>query len=148
MEESLQQLVPYKIIPRNAARFAERIVESIKEVDDITLDFSVPSLKKVDKILDDYSTYDGVTPMTIAVTLFEFGCYVGEVIVRNNPGSRWIALPDDETESSLNSGLIVRMPKGTEVNPIGKAEKRLVNGEGDSIVHFYKEIVRLDAKAE
>ena len=75
-------------------------------------------------------------------------CYVGEVIVRYNPGSRWIELPDDETESSLNSGLVVQLPQGIEVNPIGKAEKRLVNGDGDSIAHFYKEIVRLDAKSE
>jgi hypothetical protein len=145
--ESLQELVPYKIIPRNASKFAERIVATIKEVEEIELDFSVPSLKTVDKILDDYSQYDNVTPMTIAVTLFELGCYVGEVIVRNNAGSKWFTLPDDETESSLNSGLCVRMPLGTEVNPIGKAEKRLVNGEGDSIAHFYREILKIDQKS-
>jgi hypothetical protein len=146
--ESLQDLVPYKIVPRNAARFAERVVETIREVEHIKLDFSVASLKKVDKILGDYGSYNEVTPMSIAVTLFQLGCYVGEVIVRNNPGSRWMELGDDEVESSLNSGLVVRMPKRTEVNPIGKAEKRLVNGEGDSIVHFYKEIVRIDNEPE
>jgi len=144
--ESLHEIVPFKIIPRNAARFAERIVQTIAEEEDITLDFSVTSLKKIDKILGDFSEYDGVTPYTIAVTLFELGCYVGEVIVRNNPGSKWIELGDDDVESSLNSGLVVMMPLGTEVNPIGKAEKRLVNGEGDSIAHFYKEILKIDAK--
>jgi hypothetical protein len=39
------------------------------------------------------------------------------------------------------------MPLGTEVNPIGKAEKRLVNGEGDSIAHFYREILKIDQKS-
>ena len=147
-DDSLHQLVPYKIVPKNAARFAERIAATIKEEDDIDLDFSVGSLKKIDKILEDYSSYDGVTPKTIAVTLFELGCYVGEVIVRNNPGARWRSLPDDQTESSLESGLVVRMPLGTVVNPIGKAEKRLVYGEQDSIAHFYREILKIEREPE
>jgi hypothetical protein len=143
-EESLHELVPFEIVPKNATRFAERIVATLKETDEIHLDFSVASLKEVDRILEDYSSYDGVTPQTIAVTLFELGCYVGEVIVRHNPGARWGKLRKDQSESSLDSGLVVQMPKGTVVNPIGKAEKRLVNGEGDSIDHFYKEIVKID----
>jgi hypothetical protein len=145
--ESLQQLVPYKIVPRTRQILPSKSSTRSKR-SDIDLDFSVKSLKKIDKILEDYSSYDGVTPMTIVVTRFELGYYVGEVIVRNNSGSKWKTLGDDEVESSLNSGLIVRMPKGTEVHPIGKAEKRLVNGEGDSIAHFYKEIVRLDSEAD
>ena len=142
--ESLQQLVPWEIIPQNAARFAARIVLTTRELDGIDLDYSVGSLKLVDEILEASSRHEGVTPLKIAATLFGYGCYVGEVIVRNNPGAHWSSLPDDERESSLNSGLVVMMPLGTQVNPIGKAEKRLLNGEGDSLQEFYKFIVNLD----
>ena len=80
--------------------------------------------------------------------MFAFGCYVGEVIVRNNSGARRASLPDDQLESSLNSGLVVRLPRGTQVSPIGKAEKRLVNGEGDSLDAFYKFVVKLDQRPD
>ena len=142
--KSLQELVPFPIMPENAARFAERIVQTTRELDHIELDYSVASLKLVDHILEMSNRYKGVTPRKIAATLFAYGCYVGEVIVRNNPGAYWSLLDDDETESSLNSGLVVMMPLGTQVNPIGKAEKRLLNGEGDSLAHFYDVIVKLD----
>src|SRR5262245_47755661 len=142
--ESLQQIVPYEITPENAARFAERIVAVTKDQDQIDLDYSIASLKKIDEILEAWMGHKGITPRKVAASLFGYGCYVGEVIVRNNPGAHWIMLADDETESSLNSGLAVLMPLGTQVNPIGKAEKRLINGEGDSLEEFYKFIVRLD----
>jgi hypothetical protein len=142
--ESLQQLVEHEIVPNNAARFAEEIVEMAKELDGIDLDYSVDSLKHVDVILEGFRGDKSVTPKSIAATLFKFGCYVGEVIVRNNPGAHWICLPEDETESSLNSGLAVELVSETIVNPIGKAEKRLLNGEIDSLEFFYKSVMDID----
>jgi len=141
---SLQELVPFEINPANAPRFAARIVETMREVERIKLDYSVASIKKVDKILDDYGGTKGVTPRKIAVTLFELGCYVGQVIIRHNRGAKWVLLPDDETESSLNSGLVVELVTGTIINPIGKVEKRLVNGDGDYLPHFYQMVETID----
>jgi hypothetical protein len=146
--KSLQQLFEDEIVPKNAARFAAQIVETVKEMDNIDLDYSVASLKHIDMILERFHREKGVTPRRIAVTLFNFGCYVGEVIVRNNRGARWISLPDDETESSLNSGLVVKLVSGVIANPIGKAEKRLLNGELDSIEFFYRGIVETDQESE
>jgi hypothetical protein len=141
---SLQDLVPFEIAPKNAARFAARIVETLWEVEKVKLNYSVASIKTVDQVLDDYSQHKEVTPRRIAVTLFELGCYVGEVIVRHNPGARWTTLGDEETESSLNSGLVVELATGTVVNPIGKVEKRLVNGDGDDLPHFYQMVRTID----
>ena len=142
--KSLQELVPFAIIPANAARFAARIVKTTRELDQIELDYSIESLKLVDEILEASRSFEGVTPLKIAATLFGYGCYVGEVIIRNNPGAHWTTLTEDETESSLNSGLVVIMPQGTQVNPIGKAEKRLLNGDLDSLAGFYDFIIKLD----
>jgi hypothetical protein len=74
-------------------------------------------------------------------SLFCFGCYVGEVIVRNNRGACWTGLAEDETESELDTGMVVRLASGTILNPIGKAEKRLLNGEIDSLAYFYRALV-------
>jgi hypothetical protein len=147
--KSLQELVPFEITPQNASRFAERIVDSAREVDGVELDYSVASLEEVNQILMGFRNQKKVPKvLDIAVTLFEFGCYVGEVLVRNNSGSEWAMLPDDETESPLNSGLVVELPKGTTANPIGKVVKRFENGEGDDLVYFYRMVLSLEKETD
>jgi hypothetical protein len=146
MPDSLQELVDYEIVPENAPKFAAKIVGMAKKLDDIDLDYSPESLEKVDEMFESFRGDESVTPHSIAATLFSFGCYVGEVFRRANPGSRWVTLPDDQTESSLNSGLVLKLRSGTTVNPIGKAEKRLVNGEGDSLHYFYRALMATEAK--
>lgn len=148
-QKSLQELVPFEIIPENAARFAERIVSSMKEDDQIDLDYSVASLELINEILEAYRNVEKVpTIYEIAATLFSLGCYVGEVLVRNNADAYWDLLPEDSTESPLNSGLVVELPKGTTANPIGKVVKRFENGEGDDLPAFYKMVLSLEDEDE
>jgi len=40
--------------------------------------------------------------------------------------------------------MVVQLASGTIVNPIGKAEKRLLNGEIDQLQYFYKAWVKND----
>jgi hypothetical protein len=121
-------------------------VDKVRKIAQIELDYSVGSLEHVDVILGQFHA-DQVSVNDVAITLFCFGCYVGEVIVRNNPGARWTTVAPGTTESSLNSGLLVQLPSGTILNPIGKVEKRLSNGEGDSVPYFYAALVQNDPAA-
>jgi hypothetical protein len=138
-----QKLGEVVVAPKNAALFAADAVESVKKFHHIALDYSVGSLRHIDKILQEYHA-EGVTVDGLWLTLFFYGCYAGEVIVRNNRGARWISLPDDSYESELDTGMVVQLASGTVVNPIGKAEKRLLNGEIDSLESFYEAFVEDD----
>ena len=68
----------YAITPENAPRFAADIVAITREVDGATLDYSVESLKTVDRIIGGFHD-EGVAVEDVEATVFRFGCYVGEV---------------------------------------------------------------------
>jgi len=138
-----QKLGKVVVAPKNAAEFAGWGVEQAKKAYNVTLDYSVGSLKDIDDILEQFFA-EHVTVGDVYLSLFCFGCYVGEVIVRNNQGARWIGLAENETESELDSGMVVRLASGTIVNPIGKAEKRMLNGDIDQLQYFYKALVEDD----
>jgi hypothetical protein len=102
-------------------------------VDHIDLDFTANSLAAVDGTLGRFHD-EGLTPSQIGETLFSFGAYIGEVIVREQ-GARWVDLPREHLLG--NDWPMVDMPDERFWNPIGKAFKRVENGDQDSVVYFY-----------
>jgi hypothetical protein len=124
----------FDIVPSNAPLFAEDIVRQETEIGGATLDFSIKSLVVVDEIIEDFRR-QGCNADEIPATLFGFGCYLGEVFVRN-AGFRWRRTTPGEMEA-------VTMPLAIEldgylVNPIGKVFKRMLNGEEDYLPYFYE----------
>jgi hypothetical protein len=71
----------------------------------------------------------------VGETVFLFGCYVGEVLVRQQ-GAKWV-MPDEKAAKIGFSMMGVQMPWGGFWNPIGKAIKLLENGNEDSVAYFY-----------
>lgn len=71
--------------------------------------------------------------------MFGFGAYVGEVMIRSAGGS-WVTVAPDHP---LGAGWqpLVELLGGTLANPLGKAFKRLMNGDTDSIQFFYRTFV-------
>jgi hypothetical protein len=74
----------------------------------------------------------------MAETLFQFGAYIGQVIVQQANGS-WTTVPENHPMSG--GWPLVALTSGSIVNPIAKAFKRVRNGEGDSIAYFYSALV-------
>ena len=78
------------------------------------------------------------------------GCYIGEVFVRHARG-RWTEGTRSQLGRILKRGnhwMIVTLPGKVgdrEVNPIGRAFKRVENGEPDSIVYFLHVLARPEA---
>lgn len=125
----------YEPTPENAARFADDIVQVARDVSGAELDYSVNSLSLVDEIIDGFAQ-DGCQVDDVKETLFEFGCYVGEVFVRNAAG-RWRApLPGVESEV-FGFPLVVELAPDNVCNPIGKVFKRLDLGESENLPYFY-----------
>jgi len=134
----------YDITPANAPRFAADIVARTKKVDGATLDYSVKSLTVVDRIIGGFHE-QGKAVEEIAATVFGFGCYVGEVFVRNN-GAKWRSATQEEMDNLYGVPLIVVLNETTTANPIGKVIKRLDNGDEDNLPYFYRAMTRAAAE--
>lgn len=127
--------LPFAPVPSNAAALAATAVDAIRGVDGIALDYSPDSLAHIDRIVLGFRA-EGLGFDQIGETLFTFGCYVGEVIVRSL-GARWDLPNADEQRAGL-SLMGVRLVSGAFLNPIGKAVKLLRNGHEDSVAYFFQ----------
>ncbi|WAL71536.1 hypothetical protein OU787_08490 [Kitasatospora sp. YST-16] len=118
----------------NAGRFAADIVVSAAQVSGVELDYSVGSLAVVDGIIEEFRE-SGIVGEQVGETLFGFGCYVGEVMVRQG-GAAWRGVGGEEAVA-FGFPLVVDLPSGQVGNPIGKVFRRLENGPQDSLPYFY-----------
>jgi hypothetical protein len=125
----------YEPTPENASRFAADIVGVAQNVSGTALDYSVDSLKQVDDIIEGMRS-EGCTTDQIAETLFGFGCYVGEVLVRR-AGATWREAANTPMASFAGFPLVIHLRGDSYCNPIAKAFKRLENGAEDSLPFFY-----------
>ncbi len=126
----------YKPTPKNAPKFASDIIAAAAGISGVELDYSVASLKDVDDIIEGMRQ-DGCTSEQVAETLFGFGCYVGEVFVRQASG-KWRDAADTSMADLAGFPLVVELDEESFCNPIGKVFKRLDNGEEDSLPYFFK----------
>jgi hypothetical protein len=126
----------YSPTPENAPRFASDIVAAAAKISGVQLDYTADSLKTVDDIIEKMRQ-DGCTTDQIAETLFGFGCYVGEVLVRQ-AGGEWQNTAETSMAKIAGFPLIVALGQTNICNPIGKVFKRLRNGEEDSLHYFYQ----------
>lgn len=72
----------------------------------------------------------------VAETIFVFGCYIGEVLVRN-ADYQWVRTPPEVARMFMPL-TVFRASTVSRVNPIGKAFKRVDNGPIDDIPYFYQ----------
>lgn len=104
----------------------------------VTLDFSDESVQGVSELLDIFHErylnpeIDGGQVQQKEYTLaYIFGVYVGEVLIRNYGGGY------DWEDTSF--GIALAKDEQNIINPIGKAEKHIINGieAGDDIKGFF-----------
>lgn len=119
--------------PERMGDHAALIIEPTLRLTGRTLDYSAGSLTVVDHILNNFHA-EGTPSEQIGETLFAFGAYLGEVLVRSTWGT-WTRLPPDHPLDA--SWPVVQVREGSLCNPIGKVFKRVDNGEVDSITHFF-----------
>lgn len=124
------------MLPANAPLFADDIVDVARRVSGVDLDYSIASLDHVDALIAGFRS-QGVTEERFAETLFGFGCYVGEVMVRCAEGS-WTTSVGTALEAYASFPLLVSLPPDNLSNPIGKVFKAFRSGESDSVAEFYR----------
>ena len=122
--------------PTNARQLAELAVTTTRNVANIQLDYSPASLKQVDELICGFRA-QGHTAATMQETIFLFGCYLGEVVVRNHGGQWKLAADTGLRQVAPPDMLVLETPNQATWNPIGKAFKLLANGMEDSLAFFY-----------
>ncbi|MFI0409213.1 hypothetical protein [Actinomadura sp. 3N508] len=132
----------YEPVPANASRFAVDIVQSASDISGVRLDYTVASLDAVDGIVQEIRQ-DGSPVEAVAETLFGFGCYVGEVLVREG-GGHWVA-PDEREAELVAFPFVVSFRDGRWANPLGKVFKRFEEGADHNVRYFAT--VMLDSNA-
>jgi hypothetical protein len=103
------------------------------------LDYSIESLKEIDKILCALHA-QGTPPQAVPDMVFCMGCYVGEVM-RRKYGGEWV---EPRADIPLGPFPLIRYGNGNHCAPIGKAFKCLQYGEGDS-VHYFSGVMHPNA---
>jgi hypothetical protein len=133
--EVIRLRLKYEPTPEYAAAFAADIVQATLKITGEELDYSRASLSRVDAVIEDLRS-DGPSVDQVRETLFGFGCYVGEVMVRN-AGGWWDVPQSREEENYLGWPLLVRFAGGRTANPIHKVMRRYADGEQHDLRFFY-----------
>jgi hypothetical protein len=107
-------------------------------------DFSVESLKDIDRLVDEQFPNGRPKPggffaRDVGASIFALGAYVGETIRRHDEG-QWLARdsdPDDVID------LTVKLKSGTIFWPMQRTMKRLLHGAADGLYVYGAGILKL-----
>ena len=136
---------PGKSLEGDAVGGAAWIAEALKG-SGYRADFSVPSLKEVDRFFDEQAKDGAAVPggllsEQLGQRLFCLGAYVGEVIRRAEGGS-WQAAGDDP-QAEIN--LTLKLADGSHLWPVQRVMKRFRHGASEG-VHAYALAVAMAAR--
>jgi hypothetical protein len=122
--------------PANAADHAQLAVEVALEEYEEPLDFSPGSLEDLDQHIERLRE-QGMNGEDVAEILFVFGCYLGEVLVRQL-GGRWAPTPLSSLRAISPWPMVVVLQDGSTWDPIGKAYVRLELGDTEYLPAYFK----------
>ena len=108
---------------------ASEAVKDAQTQSRVQLDYSVGSLKAVDKILGGVHDAYVKNPSSVSVTGLgsAYGAYVGEVIRKTEPNVRW------ERDDAIGEKTYPLIWDGGHSYPLGWCQKRIINGDEDSV---------------
>jgi hypothetical protein len=123
---------------------ADWIIKAFRE-DGFKLDYSIGSLKLLDKFFDTHSHNGEAIPggrlsQNLGYIVFSIGSYLGETIIKNLPGAVW-KVDDKDPEGEVNAE--VQLIDGGIIWPMQRTMKRFKNGAEDSLF-VYGDIITKD----
>ena len=104
-------------------------------------DYTLDSLKEIDRFFDEQNTPDGILSKNTGSILFSIGSYIGDVAIRYRGGC-WSA-DDKDPYGEINIEVI--LSDGTKLWPVQRAMKRFKTGQEESI-SAYLEFLRNTTK--
>lgn len=95
-------------------------------------DYTLESMKEIDRFLDEQSGENGIISRGRGKILFSLGCYVGETVIRLY-GGKWHT-DDNDLQGEINAS--VELDNGTVIFPMQRVIKRFRNGSEDGIYAY------------
>ena len=118
--------------------------------DHIYLDYSIGSLIEIDRFFNKHSVNGkavkgGHLSKSLGPVLFSIGAYVGDCLIVNATGAKWVT-DDNDPEGELT--VSVQFPGGGIVWPMHRVWKRFKNGSEDSVYVYGYELTKDFTKEE
>lgn len=95
-------------------------------------DYTVESMKEIDRFIDEQSGENGIISRGRGKILFSLGCYVGETVIRLY-GGKWHT---DDNDPAGEINVSVKLDNGTVIFPVQRVIKRYQNGSEDGIYAY------------
>ena len=124
-------------INEHIKRYSDWIVKCFA-TENLHLDYSIDSLKCLDKFLADNVTngipnINGILYKNHKKILYGIGVYLGETLKMSLPDSQWLTKKENGVDQLTGEFIL---PNGTQVFPLGRVIRRFENGEEDSIYPY------------
>jgi len=129
--------------------YSASIVKAFDE-DHIYLDYSVGSLIEIDRFFNKHSVNGrairrGRLSRNLGSVLFSIGCYVGDCLIENVKGAKWVT-NDKDPQGEINAE--IHFPGGGIVWPMQRVMKRFKTGSSESIYVYGYELTKEYTKEE
>lgn len=95
-------------------------------------DYSLESMKEIDRFFDEQNTSTGILSKNRGQILFALGSYIGQTVIKLY-GGKWIT-DDNNPEGEMNIAVI--LDNGSTIWPVLKCMKRYTSGQEDSIYDY------------
>ena len=95
-------------------------------------DYSLESMKEIDRFFDEQSSETGLLSKNRGRILFALGSYIGETVIRLY-GGEWIT-DDSDPQGEIN--ISVKLGNGTVLWPVFRCMKRYIQGREESIYAY------------
>ena len=95
-------------------------------------DYTLDSMKEVDRFFDEQNTPDGILSKNRGQILFALASYIGETVIKLY-GGKWV-IDEDDPNNEVN--MAVHTSSGTVLWPAKRCMKRYTNGAEDSIYAY------------
>lgn len=121
---------PDKEVLKNDVESSKEWIKEILITSGYQADFSVESLKEIDRFIDEQNKEGGMLSRDTGKMLFALGAYVGETIIENY-GGRW---DFDECESEMS--IKVTVEGNVALFPVMRVMSRYQYGKANSIYAY------------
>ena len=95
-------------------------------------DYTLDSMKEVDRFFDEQNTPDGILSKNRGQILFALASYIGETVIKLY-GGKWV-IDEDDPNNEIN--MAVQTSSGKVLWPAKRCMKRYTNGAEDSIYAY------------
>jgi hypothetical protein len=120
------------------------------EADEMKLDYTLESFKAIDRFFDLHTEDGKAKPggrlsQNRGPIIFSIGSYVGETILRNVPGAKWVT---DDSDPAGELSAEIKLPDGASIFPIQRVVNRFNEGPEDSIYPYGFVVITQMAKGD